>query len=59
MLTKRVTSTAPHVHLVHEEGRPPVEGVAVYYYARSDATGRARNAARPRELLGQTANMSD
>ena len=31
----RVTSTAPGVYLVHEEGQPPVEGVAVYYFELS------------------------
>ena len=29
---KRVTSTAPGVYLIHEEGQRPVEGVAVYHY---------------------------
>ena len=52
MLNKRVTSTAPHVHLVHDEGQPPVEGVAVYYYARADAwsceiCGTASGTTRP------------
>ena len=31
-VVKRVTSTARGVYLVHEEGQPPVEGVAVYNY---------------------------
>ena len=34
---QQVTSTAPGVYLIHEEGEHPVEGVAVYKYA---ATGR-------------------
>ena len=52
MLNKQVTSTAPHVHLVHDEGRPPVSGVAVYYYARSgnwscEKCGTASGTTRP------------
>ena len=32
---QQVTCTAPGVYLIHEEGQRPVEGVAVYQYAKS------------------------
>ena len=57
----QVTSTARGVYLVHEEGQPAVEGVAVYYWdlsMSSSPAGSARNAGCSRARPGQTVSIS-